>query len=456
MKIIKRNIPVISKLIGKQNINSDIVTRPIVYSVEISIGDGKLLYNTLTKCVVYIKNKEKNDGNVIDFLKNNWFLVPEHFDDKKFASQIRNLAKLFVKSEIGISGYTILTTMECNARCFYCYEKNRIKMPMSDLTVDKVVKYIIKTHSKKKIGLSWFGGEPLYNVKVIDKICGELLNENIDFSSSIVSNGYLFDDEIIKRAKMVWNLKSAQITLDGTESVYNRSKSFIYKGVNAYQRVLENIGKLIDNEIRVQIRLNVSSKNADDLLLLLNDLKNKFGDNKYLSVYCHPLFEKNDSRFIMPFVDIRKELFERLRLIRHRISDLGFAFRDVKIQNNIKFSSCMADNPNSVLILPDGKLGKCEHYSDNHFVGNVDDGISNNDEIDQFKEKMDDITACKTCPCYPDCYKLKLCETDNYCYPELQAYKIEDIKNRMLNTYNSYLMKQQINDDENDETEIQC
>ena len=456
MKIIKNNIPIISKIIGEQNINSDVITRPIVFFLERPIDDGLLLYNTLTKCVIFIEKEEYKDIDVVDFLKKNWFLVPEDFDDKKFADQIKGLAKLFTKPKLGISGYTILTTMECNARCFYCYEKERTKIPMSDFVIDKVLKYIVKTHSKNKIGLSWFGGEPLYNLKVIDKICSELIDKSIDFSSSIVSNGYLFDDEIIKRAKNIWNLSSAQITLDGTEKVYNRSKSFIYKGVNAYKRVLDNIEKLIDNEIRVQIRLNVSLKNADDLLLLVDDLKNKFCDNKYLVVYCHPLFEKNDTQFIMPFVNERKELFKKLRFIRNKISDLGFAFKNVYTQNNIKLSSCMADNPNSVLILPDGRLGKCEHYSDNHFVGNIDDGICDLDEVNKFKVKMDDIEACKTCPCYPDCYKLKLCETDNYCYPELQTYKIEDIKIRMINTYNSYLKKQQINEDENDETEIQC
>lgn len=455
MKIIKENIPLISKLIGNQNINSDIVTRSLVYSVEMSIGEGYLLYNTLTKCVVFLEKDEKNNDNITDFLTKNWFLVPKDFDDKKFADQIRKLAKLFEKSQLGISDYTILTTMECNARCFYCYEKSRAKMPMADSTIDKVANYILRTHSESKIRLNWFGGEPLYNVSVIDIICGKLIDHNVVFSSSIVSNGYLFDDEIIKRAKYIWNLKNVQITLDGTEHVYNRSKSFIYKGINAYQRVLDNIGKLINNEIRVQIRLNVSCKNADNLVLLLDELKCQFGDNKYLIVYSHPLFEKNDSNFIMPFVYIRKELFDKLRIIRNKISDLGFGYNN-NVQDNIKMRSCMADNPNSVLILPDGRLGKCEHYSDNHFVGNIDDGICDIDEVNNFKVKMDDIEACKTCPNYLDCYKLKLCETDNYCYPELQTYKIEDIKIRMLNTYNSYLMKQQINDDENDETEIQC
>lgn len=456
MKIIQENIPLISKLIGNQEISQNISVRPIAYSLEISIDGGSLLYSTLTRCVVFIEEKEKGKDDTIEFLKSNWFLVPIDFDDKQFLCQIRSLAKLFVKKQEGISGYTILTTMECNARCYYCYEKHRAKMPMSDEIIEKVGNYIVNTHSKGKIVLKWFGGEPLYNVKAIDKICNRLIGEDIDFSSSIISNGYLFDDEIIKRAKNIWNLRNAQITLDGTERVYNRSKSFIYQKVNAYQRVLDNIGKLIENEINVQIRLNVSVKNADDLISLLDELKDKFGVNKYLSVYCHPLFEIVDSKVNKLVVNSRKELFGKLQILRDKIFDIGYSSKKSKLPCDIKLNSCMADNLNSIMILPDGKLGKCEHYSDNHYVGNIDDGICNKDEINRFKEKMHDIDACKSCPCYPDCYKLKLCENDNYCFPELQTSRIEEMKCQMLNTYNSYLKKQQINEEENDEIEIQC
>ena len=31
----------------------------------------------------------------------------------------------------------------------------------------------------------------------------------------------------------------------------------------------------------------------------------------------------------------------------------------------------MADRDTSVMILPDGKLGKCEHFLDSHYIGSI-------------------------------------------------------------------------------------
>ena len=48
--------------------------------------------------------------------------------------------------------------------------------------------------------LSWFGGEPLMGIKRIDQICMDLEGRGIKFSSNMISNGYLFDEEIVARA----------------------------------------------------------------------------------------------------------------------------------------------------------------------------------------------------------------------------------------------------------------
>lgn len=73
--------------------------------------------------------------------------------------------------------------------------------------------------------LAWFGGEPLYNAQVIDLICNDLVERGIGYESSMISNGFLFDEKLIKRAAELWRLRQIQITLDGTEGVYNGPSS---------------------------------------------------------------------------------------------------------------------------------------------------------------------------------------------------------------------------------------
>lgn len=64
---------------------------------------------------------------------------------------------------------------------------------------------------------------------------------------------YLFDGATVEQAVSHWKLKSVQITLDGTEEIYNRSKAFIYKdGKSPYQVVLANIQRLLDAGVSKQ------------------------------------------------------------------------------------------------------------------------------------------------------------------------------------------------------------
>jgi sulfatase maturation enzyme AslB (radical SAM superfamily) len=54
--------------------------------------------------------------------------------------------------------------------------------------------------------LDWFGGEPLFNMDVIDLISSRVRAAGFNIMGSIVSNGYLFDDKVIQKAKDIWNL----------------------------------------------------------------------------------------------------------------------------------------------------------------------------------------------------------------------------------------------------------
>ena len=114
--------------------------------------------------------------------------------------------------------FTVFTTTGCNARCPYCYEHGIDAISMNNKVAIDTAKYInISRMPNTKIHLKWFGGEPLLNGDAINTICEYLINANVDFFSSITSNGYLFDkytnEEIIEK----WHLKRVQITLDGTK-----------------------------------------------------------------------------------------------------------------------------------------------------------------------------------------------------------------------------------------------
>lgn len=233
---------------------------------------------------MFLQDDEIEDLTNIDkylFLYKNYFLVPKGFNSNKLVDNIRKISLPPVDDTYLNHPweFTILTTTKCNARCFYCYEQHsKNKHDMTNQMALKIAKYIDDVAPNTELSLDWFGGEPLFNQKAIDLIVNYLLQKGRWFKSSITTNGYLLDEKLVSKACDVWNLKFAQITIDGTESVYNKAKNYIYKKDSSpYQRVMNNIENLINNNVTVAIRINLDNYNIENSKQLIHEIYERFG-----------------------------------------------------------------------------------------------------------------------------------------------------------------------------------
>lgn len=426
------------KLLKKQKVIAGEQYRPMYYVVEQPVDEGLLLYHTMTKALLLLTPEEaeryKTTPTALPQLVEEWFLVPQSHDDRLLSRQIRDVARMLEKKTDAITGYTIMTTTDCNARCFYCYEMGRPRIPMSPDMALQTADYIIIHCQGKKVTIEWFGGEPLYNKPAITLISQRLTDADIEYTSKMVTNGYLFNADTIKEAKENWFLKEVQITLDGTEKIYNRSKAYIYKDVNAYRRVIDNIHLLQDAGINVCIRINIDMHNADNLSELTDELRREFCNPKGISVYIHPLIEAVKGSQALHHDQQRKYVFDKMDEIESKLMDYGF-FRANRLSHRIKTHHCMADNNNSIVIAPDGHIGKCEHYTDDHFVGHIKELNLDKQMKDSFLETYDEISACATCFNYPNCIWLKLCQGKTHCYEEDRHHDIAKLRQSILRAY---------------------
>ena len=435
MKIIIPTASTFEQVVGCQKRTEDQCYRLMTYVVQQPVDDGLLLYNTLTCSLLLLTPDEAADITAQRELIDRWFLVPEMYDDRKLCRQVRQMAALLTPAPKVVTSYTILPTTGCNARCFYCYEQGTRPVTMTAETASQVVRYIVAHRGDEKITLRWFGGEPLVNAKVIDQICTELRAQGVPFTSSMVSNGYLFDADMVQRAKNLWQLQKVQITLDGTAQTYNRVKAYVYQGVNAFERVLENIGQLIAVGIRVLIRLNVDKHNIGEMAELAELLHQHFGSNEHLFVYSHELFGERTP-------EDNATLFAQRMQLEQQIAKHGI-LRIKELPKDIHLNQCMADNDGSVVIAPDGHLGKCEHFIDREFFGHIDSEERNEAILRKFKERRADIEACATCPNYPQCYRLVMCENDFGCTPETRQGGMHNMVASMKYEYECYLNKKE-------------
>ena len=408
--------------------------RKLKYLVDVAVDDGILLFNLFTRELLLLSKEEFENAIDNEYLRKQWFTVPDDCDEKALVDFVKTFLKSRKPNLTEITGYTIFTTTDCNARCFYCFEAGRSRIPMSTETAQEVIKYIENHCNGKKVSIRWFGGEPLMNQTVIDLISNGLKEKGIEYSSSMVTNGYLFDDAAINKAVNLWNLKRVQISLDGTELVYNKVKAYVNSNGNAFDIVINNIQQLIQSNIHLTIRLNMDLYNAEDLLALVKFLCQKFEGAKNLSIYAHHLFDANK-----PDAELHSELewdarTKAMSKINDEINKYHF-HQKTTISTKLKLNHCMADSGHSITILPDGNIGLCEHYIDSDFIGHIDTETFNQELIKSFSLTAPEINECANCFNYPDCIMLKRCNSTSKCFPQYVADTRKKVQQKMINTY---------------------
>ena len=375
--------------------------------------DGTLLGNTLTGEIVLLSEKEKEfidslpqsiNPLFFDYIHHG-YVLPIDCNEAKRLEQIRYIYTKRRMSNGIITHYNILPTTSCNARCFYCYQSDIKHITMTEAIVKKVIDYIVKHHGNRKIHLEWFGGEPTLCSAQIDFICKALSENNIDFESSMVSNGFLFSPELVCRAKQVWFLKTIQITLDGTEKIYNETKAYVNVKENAYKKVINNISFLLKEKINVNIRLNMDEHNEDDLENLIDDLSNKFRGNPYLAIYVRQIREDVGFLPVKHSSEEKTQLYQKYLSIQKKLEQLGWAQIWRFTFPSFKPFSCMADDPYSVQITPSGILSKCEDRIFDHTVGSLDEGVSITGEMDWWRSRIMH-EDCLKCVLLPSCTHL--------------------------------------------------
>lgn len=432
----------INKLLGHQKFNNKKRYKLSKFIIKSNVDKGQVLWHSLTGHMLFLNEeeckeleKEIFDINLADELVQCRFLIPVETDEYKEYLQIKEISRFF-PSEKYIDNYTILTTTDCNARCYYCYEKCIKKYHMSLDTAIDVAEFIKSNHHGKTVHLRWFGGEPLYNYAVIDAITNKLKEEQVKFNSNMVSNALLFNEATIEKAVNLWNLKKVQITLDGTADVYNKTKAYIDKTIeNPFEVVINNIKNLIKNKIFVSVRVNVGRKNIDDIIDLIEYISDNIGRNKYMTIYSALLYGLVDE--LHENTNENKIFKEKLIILDRKIFDLKFNLFFIENEKS-KLNNCMADNDHAVVVEPNGNLQKCEHLSNKEIIGNIYEGVKNIECINSWKIH-DFPKNCQDCCLITQCNMLKKCSNHIVkCDDFYREWLINKQRQKIQNTYNKF------------------
>lgn len=266
-----------------------------------------------------------------------------------------------------------LPTEECNFRCMYCYEThNNIKNIGTPTAIKKLIEKRIQDLDYLHFG--WFGGEPLLAQEIIFNILEFIkskkkLNTKMVFESSMTTNGYLLNINILQKLVSL-GVNKYQISLDGLEDIHNKTR-VLKNGEGTFNVIWNNLKSIRNSNLRVSILLRVhfSADNCNEINQLINSINYEFG---------------NDKRFTVIFKDIGHyggANDSQINLLKNEDKKQWLYLYTQKIKNKSQLRTleenyiCYASRPNSIIIRANGDICKCTIFlNDNrNKVGYLDD-----------------------------------------------------------------------------------
>ena len=407
MKLHNAGYKMVNDLLKNQTIDTKKIYRLSNFVHFELLGDRYYLLNSLSGFLLSLDkyefalisgdsfSKENISNDLLQQLLDTHTVVNIDEDEVATFNSLKALLKT-INNDIPLKKYTILTTTRCNAHCFYCFENCLGKETMDEKTAADVVDYILRTKSDSKIVLQWFGGEPLYNENAINYICSNLKQNNVNFTSRITTNGYLFDPDKLNIYSKLWNLELATITLDGTEEEHNARKNFDKNCSNPFKKILQNIVALCDSKIYVNIRVNFDANNFENCKELITLLNNKIGENEFVKIVPTMLYGER-LKSVENWLDMEIQLYNLV--YKYNYSKLAFP-------NQIMLNPCKATDESSIIITPSGKICACEHCEPDMIFGDIYHGIKLENRYREWLNPNYEYRykECYNCPHLPVCH----------------------------------------------------
>jgi uncharacterized protein len=335
-----------------------------------------------------------------EFLISKGFLVNENEDE---VNKFKELVHQVDKENDEIFELTINPTMNCNFKCWYCYETHIKASKMTPETIENIIKLVnnilLEKKNIKEFHLQWFGGEPLLYLDktVLPLLVGiypKMVEKNIDFSSGFTTNGFLINQKMLDICKEN-GVGHFQITLDGHRERHNKVR-YVSNERGSYDEIVTNIKLCAKNKFSTSARINVSEETLEKLTNILEDFIDLDTDAKeYLNFSFHEVWQEEK--------DITADIQGVVNLFREN----GFRTLYKGVNLDTVRNSCYAVKKNHATINYNGEVFKCtaRDFESKSKVGQLNDYglIEWNEKYEKRMSAKFKNPPCLKCKILPIC-----------------------------------------------------
>jgi uncharacterized protein len=426
--------------------------QPSMFNLRVPLGarDDVFLMNTLTDAQLVVSSDvaalldrtaqgdmfgstaTSEENEALALLQENGFLVENRAADRQALD--RYLAR--VKGDSTELNITLLTTLQCNFACDYCfqgdhgdYNKNADKMSLD--TAARVAEWFERELDRvrpQRFVLTFFGGEPLLNLPVMymlaERASRAAKARGVDLYTNIITNGLLLTAEIVDRM-LPFGLNGVKVTLDGDKDTHNRMRP-LRGGQGTFDRIVENI-RQVAGRCRIAIGGNFDESSAGSYPALLDYLRAQDFGSKLVKVNFKPIVrtEPVSAKGIIPLTPVSAKqtlngtcmtsvgsgagqacdscqtMEDQVTFIREETQRHGFPTDD-----GVPKGMCHVHMTHAHTIGPDGSLYACPGFTGQLAMstGHIDDRRDSWREsaLDKF-ERLHPWKECGDCAFIPTC-----------------------------------------------------
>ena len=360
---------------------------------NVFIDDYGIVFNTLTGYAMALSREEFEEmkrSNVPENLKD---IIEEGFSSR--GDEVESLMAYALNKNV--LEPTLLLTYNCNFDCIYCFQRGfRSNSSVSEEVVRGFINYVRKNERGRKVRVTYFGGEPLLELRKIEEISQQL--QDLRYTFSVVTNGSLLTPSVVERL-LGLGLTHVQVTLDGPEEVHDRRRYFT-GGRGSFNVILGNLQKVQD-KVNVVLRINIDSKNLNEVEQLLRELSSRGITNVRLdphlvhsNLYRHEYWEN-----LIPSSKEAEVLFN----FWEKAEKHGFQVP----QDVFRLGICVAHVDEDIVVDPMGNIYPCWAFTGNPRY--VKARLLANGEVEVLKPELGARSVLKVMKSCTDCPFLPMC-----------------------------------------------
>lgn len=302
----------------------------------------------------------------------------------------------------------VILGLDCNFACTYCYEGTmKGGKAMSRETARELVAFVRREMAagKKKLAVSFYGGEPLLYPARIKEICSGLQTvaeeKGATFQCSLVTNGSLLSGKTV-RELLPFGLRSAKVTLDGPPVCHDLTRPH-RSGKATFATIIANLRESA-GLIKINIGGNFSRETYQRFPELLEILEREgLGPENVGQINFASVLEPSEDIAPIEFAGgcrsvEEKWLAEASIILREEILRHGYETRAVQP------APCRINITDNLTVNFDGSLYKCPVLIGRkpYEIGDIRRGLRSLDNYHLENWKREE--KCRTCSYLPLCF----------------------------------------------------